>query len=488
MTPASRRSVVPAPAREHTPDTSYGAGDVIGGCYELENRIGQGATGEVWVARSLTLGSRVALKLLRGPGENRFIEEARIAAQLEHPGIVRVFDYGETSRGDPFLVMERLHGESFEDILARGPLDSIRAVQILLPVIDAFHAAHAQGLIHRDIKPANLFLAGPDPARTSAADVSATQWLRPKVIDFGLAKRWRAEDTKLTPSNVLVGSPAYMAPEQAMGLDVDGRADVWALCVVLYELVTGRLPFTGESELAFLKAIVEEPPAPLYQVIDPALVAILMRGMAKSPRARWQSMFELGVALANWLVTQQVEEDVTGASVRATWIDRRRIDVLVRASTPRSPRAFVTERPTSTMRRPRLRLRRIALLSTALVFVGAMIGTFASRASHGSGRWAGTKSAAAAPPAATPKQAMSGGVLAAAYTAGAAEQRSEPTIAVEDLPVVVDRAPRRPALRRASAPTASVTPPSPPASSFAWGSAPSPPPPPPSVVTPDFGY
>lgn len=320
----------------------YAPGYVLAGRYELESLVGEGAVGQVWVARSRALGTRVAVKLCAGAAGERFIHEARAAAQLEHPAIVRMFDFGETESGEPFLVMELLRGESLEDMLARGPLNPARTIQILLPLVDALHAAHVQGIVHRDIKPANLFLARPDPGRASQSDIGATQWLQPKVIDFGLVKRWREDDAKLTPSGILVGSPAYMAPELVKGGGGDTRADVWSLSVVLYELLTGRLPFSGTTQFAMFEAIVNQSPRSMQNGIDATLTSIVLRGLSKDPDARWQSMFDLGVALASWLVEQGVNEDAAGASVRATWIARLETESLTpRVTTPRSEQSNV---------------------------------------------------------------------------------------------------------------------------------------------------
>ncbi len=350
--------------------STYAPGVVVAGRYELETLVGEGAVGQVWVARSRALGSRVAVKLFsRASGDatdnERFAHEARAAAQIDHPAIVRVFDFGLTERADPFLVMELLRGESLEAMLERGPLPPTRVAQVCLPIIDALHAMHTRGVVHRDIKPANLFVSRHDPT---------TPWLQPKVIDFGLVKRWDQDDAKLTPSGILVGSPAYMSPEQVKGLAPDGGTDIWSLSVVLYELLTGRLPFPADTPYALFKAIVEREPTPMTDV-DPELAAIVMRGLVKKRDARWASMIELGVALARWLVAQGVEEDAAGISVRATWLARCPADSL-------TPRAWTRAQQTLILPRRRLRRARRAWVGAFSAAVTVMIAALAWPSRH----------------------------------------------------------------------------------------------------------
>ena len=302
----------------------YAPGQVIAERYELVRMVGQGGIGQVWLAKSQTLHNDVALKLFlrNGPGDGaeRLLAEARAAAALEHPAIVRVFDYGETVRGDPFLVMEHLKGESLDELLQRvGPLQPSRALRLLLPLVAALSVAHGKLVIHRDIKPGNLFLA-----------VDEAQQVQPKLIDFGLARLQRG-GTRLTQAGVLVGSPAYMSPEQISDKDIDARTDLWSLCVVLHELVTGQLPFAGDTQFDMFKAILEgqrQRPLPLGGEVDEELIAILRRGLAKNPADRFSTARELGKAFASWLVAHGHEEDVCGASLQNEWLRPRKISSL----------------------------------------------------------------------------------------------------------------------------------------------------------------
>jgi serine/threonine protein kinase len=299
----------------------YAPGDVIAAKYRLTHLLGEGGMGAVWAAHNIALDSPVAIKVIRGEADREALSmrlqlEARAAARLGHPAIVRVFDIGQTDKGDPFIVMELLEGESLATKLDReGRLSGIEAVQLLLPIADALRAAHGKGIVHRDIKPDNVFLA-------VEGDV-----MQPKLVDFGIAKLEQVQGgSQLTQHGVVVGSPDYMSPEQARGDDViDYRTDVWAFSIVLYESVTGRLPFDATNYNALLRSILEDTPPTLNDLRagDSGLSAIIEVGMAKDRATRWRSMHELGVALARWLRQQGILEDAVGNSLDTKWINRR---------------------------------------------------------------------------------------------------------------------------------------------------------------------
>ena len=297
----------------------YVPGAVIEDKYELIRVLGEGGMGAVWVVRHRTLDVHLALKLVRtdrseaipGAGE-RMLNEARAAASLQHPAIVQVFDFGFTRHGHPFITMELLHGESLGKALdGRGRIAPTRAAQLLLPIADALGVAHDKGVVHRDVKPENVFL-------THLADGR----LQPKVLDFGIAKLGPELGPKLTVEGTVLGSPAYMSPEQARGeMDIDRRTDVWSLAVVLYELVTGQLPFQGDSYNARLWAILGEQPRSILElgVNEPELWALLLQGLAKDRNARFADMHEFGSALARWLDARGIKSDITKASL-APWL------------------------------------------------------------------------------------------------------------------------------------------------------------------------
>jgi len=290
--------------------------------YELVRLLGEGGMGAVWVAKHLTLDVHVALKIMHSelarqmPGAaDRMLQEARAAACIGHPAIVQVFDYGRTKDGDPFISMELLHGESLAQALTRrGRLPPTRALQVLLPIADALAVAHQRGIVHRDLKPDNVFLARLADGR-----------VQPKVLDFGVAKLETASSPKLTMQGTVLGSPAYMAPEQAWGEnDIDQRADVWAFAVMLYELLTGDTPFHADTYNALLFAITRDQPKSIvdHGINEPELWDLINRCLAKDRDQRFADMRELGRALAEWLVARGVKTDITKAPL-ASWLDRR---------------------------------------------------------------------------------------------------------------------------------------------------------------------
>jgi eukaryotic-like serine/threonine-protein kinase len=294
-------------------------GQLIADKYRLLRRLGEGGMASVWVAHSETLDIEVAIKFIRADLQqsglgSRLLQEARAAAKLGHPAIVRVSDFGKDA-GQPYIVMELLRGEDLsKQILERGALPTVKAVRLLLPIAHALATAHDKGIVHRDLKPENIFLAEREGGG-----------IQPKLVDFGIAKLKRDGDHRITQEGSMMGSPAYMSPEQARGHDVDSRTDVWALAVVLYECVTGKLPFEGTTYTALLCSILENAPRPISElgVADPHLWGVISRGLEKNPDARWSSMRELGTALAHWLSSRGVADDVTGSSLASTWLDPR---------------------------------------------------------------------------------------------------------------------------------------------------------------------
>jgi serine/threonine-protein kinase len=301
---------------------AYQPGETVAGKYQLMALLGEGGMGAVWRAHNVTLDIDVAVKVIRrDEGEedaggpllgDRLLQEARAAARLGHPSIARVFDFGVSELGDSFIVMELLEGEDLaQALMRRGRLSATKAVATLLPIAHALEVAHQKGIVHRDLKPENVFLARAEHGRVV-----------PKLVDFGIAKIERTKNKRLTQTGTMLGSPLYMSPEQARGDDVNHLADVWALCVVLYELVSGRTPFEGKNYNALLYAIIADEPDALTSLGfgDEALWAILERGFQKDPALRWQTMRELGSALARWSIDHDQHEDITGASLNAQWL------------------------------------------------------------------------------------------------------------------------------------------------------------------------
>ncbi len=302
---------------------AHKAGDVVDGRYVLIEPLGKGGMGVVWKALSTALDVEVAVKLVRGATPSaeafkRMAREAHAAARLGHPAMATVLDFGATPAGDPYVVMELLHGESLGEVLGRERrVDTLRAVSMLLPIMDGLREAHDKGIVHRDLKPENLFLS-----RTARGR------LQPKVLDFGIAKLEQATDssTRLTQDGAVLGSPGYFSPEQARGeINIDFRTDIWSISVVLYELITGELPFSGPNYNALLMSILKDNPKPItsYGHGDEELWRILQRGLHRDRERRWSSMWELGRALAKWLFDKGVRADVTSRSLEEVWLEPR---------------------------------------------------------------------------------------------------------------------------------------------------------------------
>lgn len=252
-----------------------GAGMMLAGRYELERRIGAGGAGEVWQAADTGLGRAVAVKLLRpeyAAGDEalaRFRAGARHAAQLAHPGIVQVYDYGQAGPpAGPYLVMELVDGPSLARVMAAGPLERARVLDVVRQVAAALAAAHAAGLVHGDIKPANLLL-----------DADGTV----KIADFAIA--YAAGSAALTRTGKLPGTPGYLAPERAVGGPASAASDLYSLGVVAWECLAGAPPFTGTPlEIAFAHARRALPPLPAG--VPAGVAALVAELTAKDPAAR----------------------------------------------------------------------------------------------------------------------------------------------------------------------------------------------------------
>ncbi len=259
------------------------------GEYRVLKKLDSGGMGIVFLAEDPALRRRVALKVMRPEiaalpvARHRFLREAQAAAALEHENVVPIYQVGETPQGMPFIAMQFLTGESLADRLDRdGPLPLAEILRVGREIAQGLAAAHAVGLIHRDIKPANIWLY----ERPGAEDGGPRGQV--KVLDFGLARSLTG-DTGLTQSGALVGTPAYMAPEQANGETVDARVDLFSLGCVLYHMTTGGLPFPGKTQTAVLRAVAEhQPPAPheVQPGTPPALSALILQLLAKDPNHR----------------------------------------------------------------------------------------------------------------------------------------------------------------------------------------------------------
>src|SRR5499426_877163 len=283
-------------------------GSVIGH-YQLLSKLGEGGMGEVFLAQDERLGRRVALKVL--PAEftsnrdrlRRFEQEARAASALNHPNIITIHEIGQTKieSGDlHFIAQEFIEGQTLRRRIEQGALSLLDALDVAIQAASALQVAHAESIVHRDIKPENIMLR-PDGFI--------------KILDFGLAKllaplpaqsRYEVEKSTLAPGRtapgMILGTASYMSPEQARGLEVDARSDIWSLGVVLYETLTGQEPFKGETFTDVIVSIIERDPPPLSRSLSktpPELERIVMKALAKRCDERYQTIKDLAIDLKN---------------------------------------------------------------------------------------------------------------------------------------------------------------------------------------------
>jgi serine/threonine protein kinase len=253
----------------------------VGGRYEIVAPLGRGGMARVMRAKDLVLGREVALKLLAGKASPdlaiRFEREARAIARLDHPGCVRILDCGPR-----YIVMEALAGQTLAAALDKGPFEEARARRVARAVLAALAHAHARGVLHRDVKPANVMLAG----------------ARVVLIDFGLA--CLDDEARTTAVGSCFGSPSYLAPERLLGRPFDARADLYAVGVMLYEMLAGARPFAGATPEETMQLALRRPPRPLRALrrdLSPALEAVVLRALAKDPRKRFADAEDMLAAL-----------------------------------------------------------------------------------------------------------------------------------------------------------------------------------------------
>lgn len=327
-------------------------GDIVAGKYRVERVLGAGGMGAVFEATHQVTGKRFAVKWLlpdlSGHAEavKRFIREAQVAGRFEHPNVVEIYDVGE-ERGSFFMVMELLLGESLAQYLrSRARLSPSEACTLLIPCMRGVSCAHRAGIVHRDLKPDNIFVCS-----------DGVHPVVPKVLDFGISKMANlAGDVSpsITKTGIVMGTPHYMAPEQIRGKDLDHRVDVYAFGVILYQALSGWLPFPGDTYSELVLKIATEEPKPLAEH-DPslprALIDIVSRAMSRDPNARYQTVDELADALVPFASPGFVAHAASGAAAPLSLTPRPGSGGHIRKATPSSG-TIPLETPLSTQSSP----------------------------------------------------------------------------------------------------------------------------------------
>jgi serine/threonine-protein kinase len=283
------------------PDPNIGR-ELLGGQFQILQKIGSGGMGAVYKAAQPAMSRMVAVKILHPKLANRkdlvsrFRREARAMSHLAHPNTVKVLLYGELDDGSLYIVMEYLEGKNLNQVVRReGPLPVERAVPVLIQVCGALQEAHLQGIVHRDLKPENIFLSTNGGLKDYA-----------KVLDFGLAKvterEMRPGSIMLTQEGMVFGTPEFMSPEQAQGKTLDARSDIYSLAVILYEVLTGKLPFEARTPMEHIQFHVTKPPIPLDERVPgkkfpPGLSDVVAKALAKKPEDRYESAADFAEAL-----------------------------------------------------------------------------------------------------------------------------------------------------------------------------------------------
>jgi serine/threonine protein kinase len=276
---------------EESPEALIGARV---GNYELSSILGHGGMGTIYFGRHRVIESRVAVKILHRSFSTtarvvkRFFSEARAVNLINHENIVKIFDLGVTEDGRYYFVMEYLDGRTLAEVLDDGPMPWSQACALVSQIADGLEAAHQAGIVHRDLKPANIMI------------VEHHEEQNVKILDYGVAKLHDRKIDPNTEAGALLGTPHYMSPEQASGEKVDHRTDLYALGVILYRIVTGRIPFEAESlRQLLLLHILHEPPRPssINPDVSPALEAVIVKALAKDPNDRFRSARDLKSAL-----------------------------------------------------------------------------------------------------------------------------------------------------------------------------------------------
>jgi predicted Ser/Thr protein kinase len=286
-------------------------GTVIQGRYRITRLLGEGGMGSVYLADQLSIGRRVAIKVLHGQYARdeefitRFRREAQSAAALNHHRVVVIYEFGQAENGSLFIAMEYVAGHTLKELIQQGPLPLGYAVRLGLQIAEGLHAAHRAGVIHRDVKPENIMVR-------EGGEI--------KLMDFGIARMQDAQaHTRLTRTGLIVGTPEYMAPEQIEGTEVTAQTDLYAWGIVMYEMLKGETPFTSPTPAKVLVSHLQQKPPPLRPTrrdVPEAVERVVLQALAKDPRDRQRHMGEVITALQ--AATGQVEAGaVPGTRVEA---------------------------------------------------------------------------------------------------------------------------------------------------------------------------
>lgn len=293
---------------EEAPDKFVGL--VLDAKYQVERLIGKGGMGNVYEAKHLHMGLPVAVKILHphlvtdSTAVERFRREARSARTVNHPNAISIMDFGVTSDNILYLAMELISGISLQELLKKETvIDSARAVKIMRQVCLAVNAAHEKAIIHRDLKPDNILLLD-----------HGTESEKVKVIDFSIAKmKESGKDPNLTSAGVVVGTPQYISPEQAQGLELDSRSDIYSMGIIIYQMLTGNVPFTGKTSAMLLMQHIQAKPKSIREVkpeVPARLEEVVLRALSKQAKDRQQTADVLATELENALVPVEAPVEV----------------------------------------------------------------------------------------------------------------------------------------------------------------------------------
>jgi serine/threonine protein kinase len=362
-----------AAPRDSIPDALLGA--KVDGRYEVVALLGEGGMGKVYKVRHLALDRTFAMKVLRRDVARdeqlaaRFIQEAKATASIKHPNVVSITDFGRLADDTPYFVMELLVGDTLATLLREGRIATRVAVPILLRIASALAASHEAGVVHRDLKPENIFLLGKRVAGRVPEDV--------RLVDFGAAKIMGK--SRLTKKGIVFGTPHYMSPEQASGGTVDHRTDIYALGVIMYEMLAGRVPFEADTYMGVLTQHMYVDPTPPSVVLANGtdlgeLEAVTMRALAKEPKKRFASMHEM-IAKIEAVATSESPNEIDAApkseKVKVDPFERAHIRI-DRDDLPTGDdieRALSSEQAANELRRRRLAVAGIVSVLLAVLIV-----------------------------------------------------------------------------------------------------------------------